>query len=70
VSYALPERPNHELLRKLRRQISEHQAHRGYDPSILTLTHDEIDAWRNQFDTVIPVGSLAYQGIPIKEQSP
>lgn len=53
---------------KLDRQISAHQAERGYDPSTLTLTHDEIDGWRNQFDVVIPVGSLAYRGIPIKEQ--
>lgn len=60
-------RLNQALHAKLDRQIREHRDSTGADPSVLHLTHDEIDEWRAQFDGTIPVASLAYRHIPIAE---
>lgn len=54
------ERPNATLQAKL-----DGQLRRG--ATILMLTHDEIDEWRNQFDMVIPVHMLTYRGVKIIE---
>ena len=62
-----PERPSWKLIAKLQRQIGEHVGAHRKPPRNLYLTPDEIDEWRNQFDLVIPVASLAYEGIPIVE---
>lgn len=62
-----PERPDWKLIAKLQRQIGESVGRCRKPPRQLYLSHDEIDAWRAQFDLVIPVASLAYEGIPIVE---
>lgn len=62
-----PDRPNWKLLSKLSEQVGRHVGARRKPPKSLYLTHDEIDEWRAQFDLVIPVDLLAYEGIPIVE---
>lgn len=61
-------RPNEPLLRKLCYQALAH-AEKGLGKiTNFTLTHDEIDAWRNQFDGLpMPVSQLCYCGIPIAQ---
>jgi hypothetical protein len=61
------QRRNDKLHALLDAQIRAHVAAHGYEPPHVTLTHDEIDEWRNQFDNAIPVSILAYRGIPIVE---
>jgi hypothetical protein len=61
-------RPDMELIYKITDQIIESAKLGKGVPASLSLTHDEIDAWRNQFDgTPIPVSLLCYRGIPIVE---
>lgn len=62
-------RRNDVLHAKLDAQIRAHRDIYGKDPDALTLSHDEIDEWRAQFDgAAIPVAILAYKHIPIIEQ--
>lgn len=63
------ERPNLELLRNLRAQINAWRSKAGRDPSALWLSHDDIDAWRAQFDNPPPVAMLTFEGISIIEDS-
>ncbi len=60
-------RPNVTLIHKLVDQIINHMLVMEGKPERLRLTHDEIDAWRSQFDTIIPVSELSFRGIPIVE---
>ncbi len=62
-----PNGRNDALHAKLDDQIAEHWAQFDSDPPKLSLTHDEIDLWRDQFGSVIPVSILAYRHIPIVE---
>ena len=61
-------RPDIGLIHKLVDQIIDHAERGAGKPTALYLTHDEIDGWRNQFDGVVPVGLLAFRGIPIVER--
>lgn len=63
------ERPNLDLIRNLRAQINTWRSKAGRDPSALWLSHDDIDAWRAQFDHPPPVAMLAFEGISIIEDS-
>lgn len=63
-------RPNMRCIHKLVDQIIEHARNHLGAPVTLRLSHEEIDAWRCQFDgSTMPVGILCFRGIPIVEES-
>lgn len=68
MAYSVNVRPDIGLLHKLADQLIDQLTKAGHAPEPFLLTHDEIDAWRNQFDGIpIPVGMLCFRGIQIKE---